>query len=118
MQASIPFDGARSKYPQLHWVPIMKDKSPPCRHPRLFAGKWVLNQFQDLLISVGEHLPGLSEVRARILCLPDSIGLRHIRRPLVLIPWMFSWGNVFVELRARGPRAHATGKRKSKGKDK
>ena len=48
----------------------------------------------------------------------DSIGLRHIRRPLVLIPWMFSWGNVFVELRARGPRAHATGKRKSKGKDK
>ena len=52
----------------------MKDKSPPCRHPRLFAGKWVLSQFQDLLISVGKKLPGLSEVRARILGPPDFVG--------------------------------------------
>ncbi|CAK0865325.1 unnamed protein product [Prorocentrum cordatum] len=45
-QETLPFYGARSKSPQLHWVPIIKDKAPPFRHPKLFAGKWVSHRFQ------------------------------------------------------------------------
>eukprot|EP00959_Pyramimonas_sp_CCMP1952_P003309 68642-Pyramimonas_sp.AAC.1 len=38
-QETLPLYGARSKSPQLHWVPIIKDKAPPFQAPQVVRGQ-------------------------------------------------------------------------------
>ncbi|CAK0842652.1 unnamed protein product, partial [Prorocentrum cordatum] len=72
-QITLPYYGARSKSPQLHWVPIIKDKAPPFRHPKLFAGKWVSHRFQDLIIEYRDGALEASKTRESLLKPPSFV---------------------------------------------
>eukprot|EP00959_Pyramimonas_sp_CCMP1952_P361066 7561958-Pyramimonas_sp.AAC.1 len=72
-QEALPFYGARSKSPQLHWVPIINGKAPPLRHPKLFAGKWVPHRFQDLMIEFRDGAPDVHKTLGAILDPPSFV---------------------------------------------